>query len=114
MHLKNWSLIYRDQRTAAIAPAYDFVSTVPYIPGDPMALKLSRTREFTALDADELSHFAAKAALPKHLVLDTARKTVALFHQEWQAERAHLPMTTQVREAIDSHIGTVPLARAGW
>lgn len=114
MHLKNWSLIYRDQRTAAIAPAYDFVSTVPYILGDPMALKLSRTREFTALDADELSHFAAKAALPERLVLDTARETVALFHKEWQAERTHLPMTTQVRDAIDSHIGTVPLARAGW
>lgn len=114
MHLKNWSLIYRDQRTAAIAPAYDFVSTVPYIPGDPMALKLSRTREFTAVDADELSHFAAKSALPERLVLDTARETVALFHQEWQAERTHLPMTQQVREAIDRHIGTVPLARAGW
>lgn len=31
MHLKNWSLIYPDRRRAALAPAYDFVSTIPYI-----------------------------------------------------------------------------------
>src|SRR5690606_31827552 len=34
MHLKNWSLIYPDRRTAALAPAYDFVSTIPYIPDE--------------------------------------------------------------------------------
>jgi serine/threonine-protein kinase HipA len=28
MHLKNWSLIYPARRRAALAPAYDFVSTV--------------------------------------------------------------------------------------
>jgi serine/threonine-protein kinase HipA len=31
MHLKNWSLVYPDQRTPALAPAYDLVSTIPYM-----------------------------------------------------------------------------------
>lgn len=31
MHLKNWSLIYPDRRTAALSPAYDLVPTIPYI-----------------------------------------------------------------------------------
>ncbi|MBB5536239.1 serine/threonine protein kinase HipA of HipAB toxin-antitoxin module [Rhizobium giardinii] len=31
MHLKNWSVIYPDRRTA-LAPAYDFVATIAYIP----------------------------------------------------------------------------------
>src|SRR5262249_52778821 len=38
MHLKNWSLLYRDGRTPTLSPAYDLVSTVPYIPGDRLAL----------------------------------------------------------------------------
>ena len=34
MHLKNWSLFYPDRRNATIAPAYDFVSTIHYIPDE--------------------------------------------------------------------------------
>ncbi len=41
MHLKNWSLIYPDRRTAALSPAYDFASTIPYIKGDRFALNYS-------------------------------------------------------------------------
>ena len=50
MRLKNGPLIYPDRRRAAVAPAYDLLSTIPYIP-------------------DELSHLAAKAPLPERLVL---------------------------------------------
>jgi serine/threonine-protein kinase HipA len=34
MHLKNGSLIYPDRRRAALAPAYDFVSTIASLPDD--------------------------------------------------------------------------------
>ena len=40
MHLKNWSLLYPDTRTPVLSPAYDFVSTLPYIAGDKLALTL--------------------------------------------------------------------------
>ncbi|MDA3856983.1 MAG: type II toxin-antitoxin system HipA family toxin, partial [Roseovarius sp.] len=111
MHMKNWSLIYPDRRNAALAPAYDLVSTIPYIPNDDMGLRISRTRAFAELTKDELEHLAAKAAIPEKLVLDTAHETVALFHQHWQAEKHNLPMTEQVRETIDAHIKKLPIAR---
>ena len=109
MHLKNWSVIYPDMRNAAIAPAYDFVSTVPYIPGDSYGLKISRTKDFTAINEDELIHLAAKATLPEKLVVDTARETVALVHEKWHSEKNNLPMTAEVREVIERHIETIPL-----
>lgn len=109
MHLKNWSVIYPGGRTAAIAPAYDFVSTVPYIPGDSFALKISRTKDFPEITEDEFLHLAAKAALPEKLVLDTVRETLHLFHEKWQSEKENLPMTAKVRDAIEKHIETVPL-----
>ena len=113
MHLKNWSLIYPDMRNPAIAPAYDFVSTVPYIPDDSYGLKISRTKDFTKITEDELIHLAAKAALPEKLVVDTAREIVALFHEKWQSEKNNLPMTAEMREAIERHIETVPLGALG-
>ena len=111
MHLKNWSVFYPDRRNAALSPAYDFVSTIPYIPGDNAALKFSRTNRFDEFSEDELAHLAAKAQLPQTLVIDTARETVELFHQYWRSEKQNLPLTQQIIKAIEAHITTVPLAR---
>lgn len=110
MHLKNWSLIYPDRRTAALSPAYDLVSTVPYITGeDTAALNYSRTKKMAELNADELRHLAAKALLPEKLVIDTAAETVQRFRQVWEAEKSHLPLASTVQKVIDAHAPTVPL-----
>ncbi len=109
MHLKNWSVIYLDQYTASLAPAYDFLSTVPYIHAEDMALKVSRTKKFNEFTSDELVHLAAKSSIPKKLVLDTAMETVELFHQIWTAEKKNLPMTANVRKAIETHLATIPI-----
>ena len=110
MHLKNWSLIYPDKRHAALAPAYDFVSTIPYLPDGKAALNFSRTKRFDEFSEDELSHLAAKALLPEKLVLDTARETVALFHQHWRAEKANLPLSANVIDAVEAHLKKIPMA----
>jgi serine/threonine-protein kinase HipA len=109
MHLKNWSMIYPNRRTAALAPAYDFVSTIAYIKDEKAALTVSRSKRFDAFSEDELSHFAAKAMLSEKLVLDTARETTALFHQHWQAEKENLPLSQSVIEAIERHLKKVPI-----
>jgi len=104
MHLKNWSLFYPDGQNARLSPAYDFVSTIPYIPGDQAALNFSRTRDFSDFTWDELEHLSARAALPTQLVLTTARETVGLFLERWTAEKRNLPMRKDVIDAIDKHL----------
>jgi serine/threonine-protein kinase HipA len=111
MHLKNWSMIYPDRRSSALAPAYDFVSTIAYLRDDTAALNFSRTRRFDQFTQDELSHLAARALLPERLVLATARETVSLFHQHWQAQKANLPLSAHVIQAVESHVKTIPIAR---
>ena len=69
MHLKNWSLSYPDQRTAALSPAYDFVSTIPYIPDEFAAIKYARTKRMRELSLDELRYLAARARLPERLII---------------------------------------------
>lgn len=109
MHLKNWSLIYPDRRHARLSPAYDFVSTIPYIPNDQSALTFSRTKDFAGYTIDELEHLAAKAALPRKLVTDTTKETVSLFMDRWASEKSHLPMDGNVVEAIDNHLEKLPI-----
>lgn len=110
MHLKNWSLIHGERQAVSISPAYDFVSTIPYIPDETAALKVSRSKKFREFTMDELSHLAAKARLPEKLVLDTASETVELFHQKWQSEKSNLPLTRRVIKAIEQHTKDIPLA----
>lgn len=110
MHIKNWSVYYPDWRVARLAPAYDFVSTIPYIPDDKAALKFSRTKSFDGFTEEELEHLADRAALPKALVLEAARETVELFHQYWRAEKNNLPMYPEVASRIDQHLRTIPIA----
>ena len=109
MHLKNWSLIYPNRRDAQLAPAYDFVSTIVYIPEDRMGLNVSRTKEFSEFSLDELAHMAVKAGLPQQLVRDTANATLELFDQEWK-KKAGFDLPQKVIKAIDDHLKKVPLA----
>ncbi len=110
MHIKNWSLIYPDRRKAVLAPAYDFVSTIAYIPDRNAALNFSRAKRFSEFSKDELSHLAAKALLPEKLVLDTARETVDAFYEHWRREKKNLPLTKHIIDAIEIHLKTVPIA----
>jgi serine/threonine-protein kinase HipA len=111
MHVKNWSLIYPDRRSAALAPGYDFVSTIPYIRDDNGALTIGRSKRMDALSMDELAYLAGKARLPEKLVLDTAADTVARFQEAWASEKANLPVASKVDQAIEANLKRIPIAR---
>ncbi len=111
MHLKNWALIYRDKVHPELAPAYDFVSTVPYIPNEKFALNISRTKNFSAIDKQELIHFAAKARVPQQLVISVACETIEKFVEAWESEKLNLPLPDFVRTAIDKHLVTLPILK---
>lgn len=106
MHAKNWSLIYPDRRQAQLAPAYDFVSTIAYIPNDNLALSFAGSKAFASLSLDQFARFAGKVGLPAKLTRDTVRDTVARFREVWNAADAVPP---KVREAIEKHLKAVPV-----
>ncbi len=108
MHLKNWSLIYLDQRKAALAPAYDFVSTIPYLPQDKLALNFVDSKEFTSLNLNQFERFAIKANLPTQLILDTVQETVQAFAESWKTIRDY-PLNSEFRNMIASHLKTIPI-----
>jgi serine/threonine-protein kinase HipA len=61
-HLKNFALIYETpERQILLAPAYDIVSTTPYIPRDTMALTLNNSKAFP--DREQLIKFIRSVTL---------------------------------------------------
>jgi len=108
MHLKNWSLIYPDRRRAALAPAYDFVSTIAYLPDDRLALTFVDSKQFSSITNDQFERFAAKARLPTKLTLDTVHETVARFAETWRNSPDVLN-NEHLRESINRHLQSVPL-----
>lgn len=51
-HLKNFAVIYENaEQEIRLAPAYDIVSTTPYLPRDTLALTLGGTKRFPSRDS---------------------------------------------------------------
>ncbi len=111
MHLKNWSLIYYDRRNASLAPAYDLLSTIAYLPSETAALKYARTNVMADVDLAEFAYLADKAMLPKKLVLDTAKQTVSDFLETWEVEKKNLALTKDVVEAVDGHLAKLAIMK---
>ena len=111
MHLKNWSLIYRDRQTAALAPAYDFVSTISYLKDEKAGLKYARTKRMDEFTGDELAYMAGKAHIPEKLALDAAKETVSRFHETWSNEKRNLALPKNTIHTIDAHIAKLPIAK---
>ncbi|MGD9850763.1 MAG: type II toxin-antitoxin system HipA family toxin [Nitrospirales bacterium] len=107
MHLKNWSFIYRDGRTPTLSPAYDMVSTVPYIPNDRLALTLVDTKDMKLCNARLFEKLTEKAGLPKKLVLDAARETAEKTRETWNKNKTHYALPSDIEKAIDMHIKKV-------
>lgn len=108
MHLKNWSLIYPNQRAAQLAPAYDYVSTVMYLPDDNMALTLVASKSFKSVSHEAFRQFAAKAGLPEKITLDTVEETVVAFSNAWRTGKIQ-GLNNKIRHAVDKHLAAVPL-----
>jgi serine/threonine-protein kinase HipA len=111
MHLKNWSLLYPDTRIPVLSPAYDFVATLPYIPGDELALSFGGSRSLSEITTEQVRRFADTARLPASplwpIVTETADRTLAAW--ERLAEKDLLPekMRTAIGKQILAVAGTI-------
>jgi serine/threonine-protein kinase HipA len=109
MHLKNWSVIYRDGRTPALAPAYDYVSTIAYVPNDKLALTLARTKEWSQLSDGRIERLARRAGVPRGVVLNAAREMTDRIRTEWPHLNDTQLLPRRFAQALEQHISRIPL-----
>lgn len=109
MHLKNWSVLYRDGRTTALAPAYDYLCTAIYnIKGrHEIALDLGGFKMFTHISEDSFESMADKAGVSKRSVIAAARDMRDRIGDTWPRVRGLIENKHLVGR-IEKQFVTVP------
>lgn len=106
MHLKNWSLYYPEERTPALSPAYDFVSTIPYLPEDKLGLTFGRSRSLSSITRDQVRRFADSAGLAASPVWENVCETTQRTLAAWENLDAADVLPRKLRKQIDDQITT--------
>lgn len=109
MHLKNWSFLYTDGVTPELSPAYDFVSTVPYLPSDRLALNLGGEKDMASIGLEHFKKLTHKAEVPEYIVLETVRKTVENTYRKWKEQKMSYDLPSAICKRIDKHLEGVIL-----
>jgi serine/threonine-protein kinase HipA len=112
MHLKNWSLLYPDGRKPVLSPAYDFVATVPYIPGDKLALKFGGSQSLDEITVEQVRRFCDTARLPASPLWGIVRDTVERTAAAWKTLEQKNLLPSAMRKAIEKQIYVV-VAKTG-
>lgn len=104
MHLKNWSLLYPDTRQPVLSPGYDFVATMPYIPGDKLALSFGGSRSLSEITRDQMRRFAETARIPTSPLWPIAVQTAERAAAEWKKLQEADLLPEQLHEEINKQI----------
>ncbi|MCU7847420.1 MAG: type II toxin-antitoxin system HipA family toxin [Candidatus Thiodiazotropha sp. (ex Lucinoma kastoroae)] len=103
-HLKNWSLLYQDQVTPRLSPAYDILTTGIYIENETkFALNMGTTKEWFSVTMESFQTWANKSGIPwrtiKPHIDDTMEKARAL----WPEALKDLPMDEVHKDKLKAH-----------
>ena len=107
MHLKNWSLLYPDRRTPALSPGYDFVATLPYAPGDTLALSFGDSRSPSEITPDQMRRFADTARIPVSPLWKIAVETAERTAESWKTLEHADALPKDLKDTISSQILSV-------
>jgi len=109
MHLKNWSLLYPDGRTPVLSPAYDLVSTIPYIPDEKLALSLGKEKAFASVSRETFRRFAERARLPERETLATVGRVADAVRVAWPGVLNDSRMPKEISDRIGLHLHSMRL-----
>lgn len=104
MHLKNWSLLYPDTKNPVLSPAYDFVSTVAYLPDDRLALGFGGSKEIHRITTNQMRRFAETAGIAISPVMQTVAETIEKTQEAWRNHGPKDLLPKEAQKAISDHM----------
>lgn len=103
-HLKNWSLIYFDQITPRLSPAYDIVTTNVYIDGERhFALNLGKTKEWYDVSLANFQSWAVHAKIPWRAIKPHLDDVMEKARNLWSNAIKDLPMNEAHKLKLKEH-----------
>ena len=103
-HLKNWSLLYQDQVTPRLSPAYDIVTTSVYIDNETQfALNLGKAKEWFTVTEDNFQYWANKSGIPWRALKPHLDDTMEKVRTLWPEALKNLPMEEEHKNKLKAH-----------
>lgn len=103
-HLKNWSLLYQDQLTPRLSPAYDIVTTCVYIDNETQfALNLAKTKAWFSVTQDSFRNWANRSGIPWRAIKPHIDDTMEKARTLWPAALDDLPMDEVHKDKLKAH-----------
>ncbi len=103
-HLKNWSLLYPDQITPKLSPAYDIVTTKVYITNETkFALNLGKTKAWYTVTMAHFEAWADKAGIPWRAIKPHLIDTITKARSLWPEALKNLPMEDAQKKQLRAH-----------
>ncbi len=103
-HLKNWTLIYPDAVNPELAPAYDIVSTLPYVPSETgIALNLGKQKNWYSISLKAFQTWSERIGVPWPAVKVHLLDALTAARDLWPGMLQDLPMHELHKEVLRSH-----------
>jgi len=103
-HLKNWSLLYADQVTPRLSPAYDIVTTSVYMDGERhYALNLGKTKEWYEASFANFQSWANRAGVPWRAIKPHIDDAMEKARSLWPRALKELPMNEGHKQRLKDH-----------
>ncbi|WP_355661632.1 type II toxin-antitoxin system HipA family toxin [Halomonas salifodinae] len=103
-HLKNWSLLYPDQQTPRLAPAYDIVTTLAYLREDHrLALNLNGKKAWYRLGEADFRRWAEKVGVAWPVIRTVLDDTIERARDRWPGLLAEMPMDEAHKAVLRQH-----------
>ena len=103
-HLKNWSLLYSDQVTPRLSPAYDIVTTSVYIDNERQyALNLGKTKDWYEVSIANFESWANRSEIPWRAIKPHLADTMEKARILWPDEMKNLPMNEDHKKKLKDH-----------
>ncbi|MEJ2419229.1 MAG: type II toxin-antitoxin system HipA family toxin [Exilibacterium sp.] len=103
-HLKNWSLLYADQITPRLSPAYDIVTTRVYIEDEKQyALNLGKTKNWYDVTFANFQSWAGRSQIPWRAIKPHLDDAMSKARTSWPDSIKVLPMNEDHKIKLKEH-----------
>lgn len=103
-HLKNWSLLYSNQITPRLSPAYDIVTTSVYIQNEQhFALNLAKTKAWYDVSYKHFEYWASKSDIPWRAIKPHLDDVMEKARSLWPQALLDLPMNEEHKQQLRQH-----------
>ncbi|MBF7954200.1 type II toxin-antitoxin system HipA family toxin [Rahnella victoriana] len=108
-HLKNWTVIYPNRVDAVLSPAYDIVSTKPYVKREEgVALNMAKEKRWGVINMQTFERWAERIGVPWSAVEVHLNEAIEIARERWPDLLTELPMLEEHKIVLREHWASLP------